>query len=270
MASSGGTVSNAKDIINQLGVIIRNAAIHDPNNIAVTSAIEKFIAIINPAIFLTKGLTLELRGEFFYLNDERVRYSLEFLQNFDSLAKEFKKRHLGGITFQNALRTNNMQIFIKAFVGSIFSQEPFEALYEGILKLECISVDKLKKIQDDKIETEVFDIRKEVKKSYFSAVSYTKGVINKIKSGEKISIKKAKRVVESMVDLILEEEQLVVGMTAIKDYDEYTYHHSVNVSILSVALGQRLGLSKKALTELGMISLFHDIGKVEIPPENIE
>jgi putative nucleotidyltransferase with HDIG domain len=70
-----------------------------------------------------------------------------------------------------------------------------------------------------------------------------------------------------MVDQILEEEQLLLGMTAIKDYDEYTYHHSVNVSILSVALGQRLGMNRKMLTELGMVALFHDIGKMEIPNE---
>ena len=70
-----------------------------------------------------------------------------------------------------------------------------------------------------------------------------------------------------MVDLILEEEQLLLGMTTIKDYDEYTYHHSVNVSILAVALAQRLGLSKRALTELGLVALFHDIGKIEIPSE---
>jgi len=56
-------------------------------------------------------------------------------------------------------------------------------------------------------------------------------------------------------------------MTAIKDYDEYTYHHSVNVSILSVALGQRLGLNRRMLTELGMVALFHDLGKMEIPNE---
>jgi HD-GYP domain-containing protein (c-di-GMP phosphodiesterase class II) len=89
----------------------------------------------------------------------------------------------------------------------------------------------------------------------------------KIKSGEKVNIKKAKRIVETMVDQLLEEEQLLLSMTAIKDYDEYTYHHSVNVSIFSVALGQRVGLSKKVLTELGLAALFHDIGKIEIPYE---
>jgi HD-GYP domain-containing protein (c-di-GMP phosphodiesterase class II) len=70
-----------------------------------------------------------------------------------------------------------------------------------------------------------------------------------------------------MVDIILQEEELLIGMTAIKDYDEYTYNHSVNVSILSVALGQRLGLSRKVLTDLGLVALFHDIGKMEVPAE---
>ena len=39
-----------------------------------------------------------------------------------------------------------------------------------------------------------------------------------------------------MVDRYLKKDQLLLGMTTIKDYDEYTYHHSVNVSILAVAL----------------------------------
>ena len=91
--------------------------------------------------------------------------------------------------------------------------------------------------------------------------------MNKIKTGEKVNIKKAKRIIETMVDQIIEEEKLLLSMTAIKDYDEYTYHHSVNVSILTIALGQRLGLSKKMLTDLGVVALFHDIGKVEIPSE---
>jgi HD-GYP domain-containing protein (c-di-GMP phosphodiesterase class II) len=91
--------------------------------------------------------------------------------------------------------------------------------------------------------------------------------MSKLKAGEEVSMRKTKRVVESMVDLILEEEQLLIGMTSIKDYDEYTYNHSVNVSILSVALGQRIGLNRKALTELGIVALFHDIGKIEIPKE---
>jgi len=266
MHSKEDLAITAKDIINQLAVIIRTAAIHDPGNVAVTTAIDKLIAIINPLV-LEGELILELRGEFFYIGEARIRYSLEYLPNFDFLVREFKRRGLGSVIFKGIVKPSDMQAFLKAFISSGPSPDPFETLTEGISEADGLGIGKLRRIRDEAEGGGTQDIRREVKKSYFNAVSFTRGVITKIKSGEKVSIKKAKRVVESMVDLILEEEQLLLGMTAIKDYDEYTYHHSVNVSILSVALGQRLGLSKKALTELGLVALFHDIGKIEIPSE---
>lgn len=254
---------DSKDIINQLAVIIRTAQIHDPNNVAVLTAIERFINTVNPHLSSSSTLHLELVGEFFYLNESRVRFPMEYLLNFDFLIREFRRRGLGSITVSGPLTPVDIQAFLKAFISSAFSDEPFSALSEGVEDIDPLSIGPLKKIKEDG----QYDIRKLVKRTYFNAVSFTKGVINKIRSGERVSIKKAKRVVESMVDMILQEEELLVGMTAIKDYDEYTYHHSVNVSILSVALGQRLGLSRKALTELGLVAIFHDIGKMEVPAE---
>lgn len=254
---------NAKDIINQLAVFIRTAHIHDPGNVAVLSAVDRFIATINPLMERGSVLTLELVGEFFYINESRVRYSMEYLLNFDFLIREFKRRGLGSITMNGKITSEDVQSFLKSFISCSFSGNPFEALTEGLSSVDSMSVGPLKKVKE---EGDV-DVKKMVKKTYFNAVSFTKGVINKIKSGERVGLRKAKRVVESMVDMILEEEELLIGMTAIKDYDEYTYHHSVNVSILSVALGQRIGLSRKALTDVGLVALFHDIGKMEIPPE---
>jgi HD-GYP domain-containing protein (c-di-GMP phosphodiesterase class II) len=60
---------------------------------------------------------------------------------------------------------------------------------------------------------------------------------------------------------------MLLGMATIKNYDEYTFNHSVNVSIYSLAMGKRLGFSIKSLTELGMTALLHDIGKSKIPKE---
>lgn len=254
---------SAKDIINQLSVVLRTAHIHDPGNIAVTTAIDKFISLINPLIEAERSINLELIGEFFYINGTRIRYSLEYLLNFDFLVREFKKREVGTVIFKDSIRPEDIQLFLKAFIASGFSETPYETMSDGIAESHNIIIDRLKKIK----EGEEVDARKIIKKTYFNAVSYTKGVITKIRSGEKVNIKKAKRIVETMVDQLLEEEQLLLGMTAIKDYDEYTYHHSVNVSILSIALAQRLGLSRKKLTELGLVALFHDIGKIEIPQE---
>lgn len=253
----------AKDLINQLSVVFRTAQIHDPENVAVLSVIDRLVAMINVLLGTERVITLELRGEFFYINDYRVRYSLEFLLNFDFLVREFKKRELGSIIFKDKAVAEDIKILVSAFAASPFSEKPFDAMEEKMTESKTIAVERLKKI----VEDSSLEPRKMVKKTYFNAVSYARGIMNKLKSGEKVNIKKAKRVVESMVDQILEEEQLLLGMTAIKDYDEYTYHHSVNVSILSIALGQRLGLNRKMLTELGMVALFHDIGKMEIPSE---
>ncbi|MDA8238898.1 MAG: HD domain-containing protein [Nitrospiraceae bacterium] len=252
-----------KDLVNQLSVVLRTSHIHDPNNIAVVSVIDKLVPMVNLLVEDERVVSLELRGEFFYINDYRIRYSLEYLLNFDFLIREFKKRELGSITFKDKIAAEQIKVFVGAFIASPFSETPYEVIEEKMANVKNVSVGKLRKI----VEEDALEPRKMVKKTYFNAVSFTRGVINKIKGGEKVNIKKAKRVIETMVDHILEEEQLLLGMTAIKDYDEYTYHHSVNVSILSIALGQRLGLNRKTLTDLGMVALFHDIGKMDIPYE---
>jgi HD-GYP domain-containing protein (c-di-GMP phosphodiesterase class II) len=253
---------SAQDIINQLSVILRTAQIHDPANVAVVTAIERFVRLINQLTESHQSIVLELIGEFFYIDDMRIRYSMEYLLNFDFLIREFKRRELGKVIFRNPLKAEDTQLFLKAYIAAGFSDAPYEKMSEMLAQSDGIDVDRLKKIMDKDADT-----RKFIKKAYFNAVSYTRGVMTKIQSGEKVNIKKAKRIIESMVDHLLEEEKFLLGMTAMKDYDEYTYHHSVNVSILSIALGQRLGLSKRILTDLGLVALFHDIGKINIPSE---
>jgi HD-GYP domain-containing protein (c-di-GMP phosphodiesterase class II) len=66
---------------------------------------------------------------------------------------------------------------------------------------------------------------------------------------------------------VLNNEESLVGLTTLRDYDEYTFTHSVNVCIFSVALGRKLGLTKLQLYDLGMAALFHDVGKSRVPLE---
>jgi HD-GYP domain-containing protein (c-di-GMP phosphodiesterase class II) len=117
-------------------------------------------------------------------------------------------------------------------------------------------------------ETEDEEKSKEVaKRTYERSVSVTKEVINSVRMGRSASVKKVKRAVQSIVDQVLSNEVSLVGLTTIRDYDEYTFTHSVNVCIFSVAMGRRLGLSKLQLYDLGMAALFHDVGKSRVPME---
>jgi HD-GYP domain-containing protein (c-di-GMP phosphodiesterase class II) len=76
---------------------------------------------------------------------------------------------------------------------------------------------------------------------------------------EAVKLRRAKRVVQALVDSILNDESFMFGLTTIKNHDEYTFNHCVNVCIYSVAMGQRLGFSKSRLGQLGMAALFHDV-----------
>ena len=251
-----------RDLVSQLAVVIRTSQLHNPANEAVVTAIEKLIPLINGLLEDESSIQVELVGEYFYVNENRVKFTMEHLLNFDFLQKEFAKRSVGSISFLCPVAVENIQNLLSVFIACQYAPDPFEALVTGLAQEKCIDAGVVRRISVDGEH----DLRKAVKKTYFNAVSFTKGVMNKLKAGERVNIKKAKRIVESMVDLLLDREEFLLGMTAIKNYDEYTFHHSVNVSILSVALGQKIGLSKKDLMELGLAALFHDIGKTEIPP----
>jgi HD-GYP domain-containing protein (c-di-GMP phosphodiesterase class II) len=90
-------------------------------------------------------------------------------------------------------------------------------------------------------------------------------VINSVRMGQSPNIRKIKRVVQGIVDQILNNETSLIGLTTIRDYDDYTFTHSVNVCIFSVALGRRLGFTRLQLYDLGLAGLFHDLGKARVP-----
>lgn len=253
----------AKGIVNQLAAIIRTAQIHNPQNVAVLKSVDRLIDLLAVVFEEESAANLELVGEYFYLNDSRIKVSMDQLINFDYLVREYKKLGLGSVTFKSDVQADDIQAFLKAYLAAAFADEPFDELALDTAGIPCVTVALPRVEKEDKED----DIRKTVKATYFNAVSYTKGVFEKIKSGEKANMKRAKRAVQSMVDVLLQEEDLLMGMTAIKDYDDYTYHHCVNVSIVSIAMGQKIGLPKPQLQELGIVALFHDLGKMEVPAE---
>jgi len=252
-----------KEVINNIAGLIKTSQIHDPSNVAVSKSLSRFQAAVNEIAGSNGNLNLRLVGDFMFVNDERLRYSQDSNLNCDFMIQEMKKRDVGEITFLSPLPDRQIQLFVSTFIEAGVSLTPFKTLSSHLAGSQ-ISVSLFKELD---LDEETLDRRKMARRSYFNAVSYAKGVMAKVKTGERINLRKAKRVVESLVDQVANEKHLLIGMTSIKDYDEYTYCHSVNVSILAIALGQRINLSRYTLEQLGIASFFHDIGKVEVPTE---
>jgi len=73
--------------------------------------------------------------------------------------------------------------------------------------------------------------------------------------------------VDDIIEELLSRKDSLINVIDLKDYDNYTYSHSVNVTVLSLVTGISLGLEYPRLKSLGMGALLHDVGKIFVPLE---
>ena len=85
------------------------------------------------------------------------------------------------------------------------------------------------------------------------------------RSGE--NIKNAVGLAAQLTDCIVGSREIIHELISLNSYDLYTYTHSVNVAVLSVAIGVTHGMGRAAAGNLGIGALLHDIGKGGIPTE---
>ena len=90
-----------------------------------------------------------------------------------------------------------------------------------------------------------------------------------VRAGRKMEVGPVKENVESMIDSVFRNRDAMMALLKLKNYDEYTFTHSLNVAVLAVSVGRHLGLDRAKLAEIGLGAIFHDVGKQLIPMEII-
>jgi HD-GYP domain-containing protein (c-di-GMP phosphodiesterase class II) len=85
--------------------------------------------------------------------------------------------------------------------------------------------------------------------------------------GQAFNLQEAQRAVKDCVERVVNNPNAILWLTRLKHQDEYTAEHSVNVCLLSIALGKQMDLAPYELENLGICGLMHDIGKMKVPTE---
>ena len=109
------------------------------------------------------------------------------------------------------------------------------------------------------------DRRVSARRTFFRALGAARHIMRQSQNNRIPELRKSRAVVHEMVDTLVEEEFSLLGLSAIQNFDPYTFQHSVHVSVLSMAVGQRLGLPRGDLAQLGVAAMFHDMGKTRVP-----
>jgi len=180
-----------------------------------------------------------------------------FIQEFPAaseLAGLLESRALSGIEFHAGLSATELQILLNIlYTGELKGRAFAEAL-------ESHQVGKIKAFtpQDDEEEDG------QPRKVYRKALKVVDQIFTDVRMGQIPSSTEALKVVKSMARLTLTEPHALFALSMLKDYDNYTFTHSVNVSVISLTVGRACGVSEQDLRILGLGGLLHDLGKLKV------
>ena len=259
-------------LVSKFHVLMRVSQIYDAKNETFRQFSQESLQAINALIQKERMLSLKILKNEIFLNEERLRYSADGFTSFKYVLTHWKKKLIGGVTFRELVDERVLNEFVFIFNSLEDGVEDNAARFTqrlvdcGIQSVTVTPLEKsLSEEEDSTLEKE--DHYEVAKKVFFETIGTVKEMITQIEAKQYPGVRKLKRLVQKTIHLVVEDESILMGLTTIKNYDEYTYNHSVNVSIYALALGRRLGFSRQTLTELGLTALFHDVGKSRIPKE---
>lgn len=250
--------------------LLKGTSLYDKKNVFIQRLTDECIQTINNIINKEGALHIKIVRDNIFFNNVRVQVRADNYSIFKGFLQDMRKRWIGEIEFSHEAKDEDLKEFIYLISGL---EENNESNYLYVKKqleyrnIGGINVGKLEFFKDEDIYIDSEDQKRFSKEVYFKTLNLVKEVTESINSQRAVNIRKAKRLIQNVVNAIIQDESTLLGLANIKNYDEYTFNHSVNVAIYAIALGQRIGIPKKHLSHLGMAGLFHDIGKTGIPKE---
>ena len=176
-------------------------------------------------------------------------------KTFAEILEGLEKKKLEGLSFHKGLTFDEFL----SFTELIFSESEYDI---DELRRELL------KNGISHISIKFLPIKNKFLEVYQTAVDTVKTVMDEVRLGTIPKTEMVMEVVEDLSKLVLEDRNAMMGLTMIKDYDNYLFTHSVNVSILSIAMADTMGIDKSTTHMIGVAALLHDIGKTGVG-ENI-
>jgi len=252
--------------------LMRMSRTYDSKNVALAQFLQESLKMINSFIEREGNFSLKIIRDDLYMNQQRLRYSVEGFNSFKYLLAQWKKRAIGEVIFKEPIDERMLRAFIYTLVDLEEGGDGNASRFNETMKQEGIAAIQVNPLEtfegEDGVNTlRKGDLKEVAKKIFFETIGTVREVVTQIKGDQHVDVRKLKRLAQKTIHILMEDDSILLGLTTIKNYDEYTYNHSVNVSIYALAMGRRLGFPRETLTELGLTGLFHDVGKSKIPIE---
>jgi HD-GYP domain-containing protein (c-di-GMP phosphodiesterase class II) len=245
--------------------------IHQAENRLAIKATKAFISAGLEIFATSEAIVLEARHGRFFLSGHKLLMRRQAAVYMFGLLSVFENLALSGLRFNyrfKSISPAQAHKFATLIIKSRQKANPLNWLSGSLASPEFKFVDILTEPEEN---PHVHHAGKTVQahRIYSFAYNSIREISRDILEKRRAGIRKPLRIVQEIVDFAIQDKSVLFGLSTIKDYDDYTYTHSVNVAILSVCLGHQIGLSENSLLFLGVCGLFHDLGKIDIPIEII-
>lgn len=260
-----------KTLIVALHGAMRAIRLYPVENAAVQRALTELVNAADALVARDHEVTLRASGQVLFVNDVRLRLELDSYAAFTQVLSTLHESGVGRLSASGEAREREWLALLLQLRrgGEVAPEARFAELGER-LQLSGLRCFELGPAVDEQVDNGTLLEGKEAsKRLYASSVAVAREVLQSVRVGRTPSLRRLKRAVQGIVDQILGDETPLMGLTTLRDFDEYTFTHSVNVAIFSVAIGKRLGLSKVQLYDLGLAAVLHDLGKTRLPLELI-
>ena len=257
----------AVEMVVRLNVILKSARIYARNNLLFQNQGALFFDLIQTGLAEAGEASFTMRAGTLFFNNIRLKYGFANYHFFKFVLEEFRKKQLGGLRFDKKTTEGDLQsLMILLARGDHEAVQPFEVLAAEAEKLGLVHIG-LEKMPPSDLAPKP---EKNSARIFFLGITHLEEAFAGKSGDEKFRLGTTRRLMQSVFNSISDNESFVQGLTNIKNFHEYTLNHSMNVCILSIALGRRLGLDRNELVNLGISAFFHDFGKLDTPKEILE
>lgn len=267
-------------LIIQLNTLIKTSRLHGRTNAALDKPVETMLTLIH-TLAHDQPATLRVQDDFLFLGEQHLKVSAQQMVVVANILEAMAKWKIGGLTFSSGTTSQHLRDFAYLFVSLDPATKTLDDFRRELTRLHIDTI-TLEDPRELSLKDELTlassaspaagsDPKNTHKARSKSAYAQAGAAVNQLtqsaREGGTLNFKQAKRAIQNIVDLMLQDEAAILGLTNLRCHDQYTHNHSVNVALLSMALGNRAGYSKLDLADLGLAALFHDIGKCAISLE---
>ncbi len=246
----------------------KKARIFPPTHAYVAESVQELMTVLERFLEQCSSVTLSITGKQLYLEgrllaDESLAYG--------DLIDELLERDLASVTFHAGVSLEELTSFVNlsnAKPEAISKWSGWEDMLreDGIRQIAVGRLVALPGAEDGDGGGQKVGISREL---YRSALEAVVAAFMDARGQRTLNVDMIQDVVKLLVASVMEDEAMLLGLSTLKNLDEYTFYHSVNVAILALLMGSKLNLNSATMYNLGVAAILHDIGKIRIPEEII-